>query len=87
MSEPYLTVAQITAKYPNAWVFLANPKLDRGNHVLGGHVVLHAPTRAEYYRLIDQWDDPDVKHTASLYTGPWNSASELAGEEYWSDVT
>jgi len=81
MSEPYLTVAEITAKYPNEWVFLANPKLGRGNRVLGGSVVVHAPTRAEYYRLIDQWDDPDVKHTASLYTGPLDIESEIPIEE------
>jgi hypothetical protein len=81
MTEPYLTVAEITAKYPNEWVFLANPKLDRGNHVLGGYVVLHAPTRAEYYRLIDQWDDPNVNHTASFYTGQWDVESELPIEE------
>lgn len=81
MSEPYLTVAEIEAKYPNEWVLLANPKKDRSNRVVGGFVILHAPTRAEYYRLIDQWDDPDVKHIASHFTGPLELESELPLEE------
>lgn len=68
MYGPYLTMAEIEAKYPNAWVYLANPTKNRQG-VTGGYVILHAADRAEYYRLIDGWDDPEVKHLASWYTG------------------
>jgi hypothetical protein len=81
MSEPYLTIAEIEAQYPNEWVLIANPKKDRSNRVVGGFVILHAPTRDEYYRLIEEWDDPDVKHTAALYTGPLESEYEFIREE------
>jgi hypothetical protein len=68
MYGPYMTIAEINAKYPNEWVFLANPTSSRQG-VTGGYVILHAPDRAEFYRLMSQWDDPEVKHLASWYTG------------------
>jgi hypothetical protein len=69
MAEPYMTMAEIEAKYPNEWVLIANPKLTRYQEVVGGVVVLHSPNRVEYLRLVGEWDDPAVKHTASWYTG------------------
>ena len=69
MAEPYLTMAEIEAKYPNEWVLIANPKLSKHHEIVGGVVVLHSPDKAEYYRLMGEWDDPAVKHTASWYTG------------------
>ena len=69
MYGPYLTMAEIEAKYPDEWVFVANPKYARGYKVLGGHVVFHAPNREDFYRLIRAWEDPAVKETASWYTG------------------
>jgi hypothetical protein len=81
MNAPYLTRAEIEVKYPSEWVLIANPNLDRSNRVLGGHVVIHAPERFEFYRLIRDWNDPLVKLTASLYTGPEVIESELAVKE------
>lgn len=69
MYGPYLTVAELKAKYPNSLLLLANPKSTRYHEPLGGHVVLHAPTREEFDRLCEAWDDPEVKHLANLWTG------------------
>jgi hypothetical protein len=69
MAEAYLTMAEIEAKYPNEWVLLANPKVTKYQEVLGGVVILHAPDREEFYRLMEAWDDPEVVHLASRYTG------------------
>ena len=70
MAEPYLTMAEIEARYPNEWVFLINPTHRRKWGALtGGCVVFHSPDRAEFLRMVGEWDDPSVKHTASWYTG------------------
>jgi hypothetical protein len=70
MSEPYMTMAEIEAKYPNEWVLIANPtKRRRSLEVSGGHVVLHCADRAEFLRQVAEWDDPEVKHLASQYIG------------------
>ncbi len=71
MYGPYLTIAEIKAKYPNEWVFLANPTATRHHEVTGGHVILHAADRAEFLNRIEaEWpDDTTVKHLASWYTG------------------
>lgn len=69
MAGPYLTMAEIEAKYPNEWVFLANPKVSKRREILGGVILLHSPDWAEYLRMVGEWDDPDVKHIASWYTG------------------
>jgi hypothetical protein len=66
---PYMTMAEIKAKYPDEWVFLANPTSTRYHEVTGGHVILHHANRAEYLQMVGEWDDPDVKHLASWYTG------------------
>ena len=69
MYGPYLTIAEITAQYPDRWILIGNPTLTRYQEVRGGHVILHAAGRDEYYRLMSEWDDPAVKHLASWYTG------------------
>jgi hypothetical protein len=69
-----MTIAEINAKYPNALVLLANPTTSRQG-VTGGHVIFHAADRAEFDRKLEQWDDPEVKHLASWYTG------EIKGSE------
>ncbi len=69
MAEPYMTMAEIEAKYPNEWVLIANPKMSKFQWVVGGYVVVHSSNRAEFYRMVGEWDDPEVKHTASWYTG------------------
>lgn len=68
MYGPYLTIAEVKAKYPNALVLLANPTTSRQG-VTGGHVIFHAADREEFNRLFDAWDDPKVKHLATWYTG------------------
>jgi phytoene dehydrogenase-like protein len=78
MYGPYLTMAEIKAKYPNALVLLANPTTTRGSLApTGGYVILHAPDREEFNRLFDAWDDPEVKHLASWYTGEIKGAEIL----------
>jgi hypothetical protein len=63
-------MAEIVAKYPNEWVLIANPTKRRGvTGPTGGVVVVHSPDRAEYFRLLGEWDDPEVKYVASWYTG------------------
>ena len=70
MAEPYMTMAELEARYPNAWVFIINPTHRRKWGALtGGCVVFHCPDRAEFLRMIGEWEDPTVKHTASWYTG------------------
>jgi hypothetical protein len=70
MAEPYMTVDQINAKFPNEWVFITNPTT-RGRSLAptGGIVVFHSPDRAEFLRPVGEWDDPSVRDTASWYTG------------------
>jgi hypothetical protein len=69
MYGPYMTMAEITAKYPDEWVFLANPTTNKQG-VTGGHVILHAADRAEYLRMVGECPVfPEVRHFASWYTG------------------
>jgi hypothetical protein len=37
--------------------------------VRGGYVILHATARGEFYRLMREWDDPEVTRLASWYAG------------------
>lgn len=70
MSEGYLTMAEIEATYPNEWVLIANPtKKRKTQQVTGGHVVIHCADRVEYWRLLGEWDDPQVKELATQYVG------------------
>jgi hypothetical protein len=69
MNEPYLTMAEIEAKYPNEWVLISNPKLTRYQEVLGGQVVLHCADRAEFLRRVGEWDGGGTKLAAVRYAG------------------
>jgi hypothetical protein len=73
MAEPYMTMAEIEAKYPNEWVFIANTTTGRGSLApTGGIVVFHSPDRVEFVRMRGEWNgwgDPAYRHTASWYTG------------------
>jgi hypothetical protein len=79
MAEPYMTMAEIEAKYPNEWVLIANPtKRGRSLEVTGGQVVLHCVDRAEFLRRVAEWNDPEVRHLASQYIGKFpEEADEL----------
>jgi hypothetical protein len=68
MYGPYLTIAEMEAKYPNEWILIGNPTSTRQG-VTGGYVILHAADRAEFYRLMSRWDDPEVTRLAEWYTG------------------
>jgi hypothetical protein len=71
MAEPYLTIAEINAKYPNSWVLIGNPTTrGRSLAATGGQVIFHCATRDEFYQRFEAWPgDPAIKHTASWYTG------------------
>ncbi len=70
MYGPYMTVAEIEAKYPNQFILIGNPTLSRYHEVRGGYVVLRAADRDEFYRRFEEWSgDPTIKHLASWYTG------------------
>ena len=70
MSEPYLTMAEIEVRYPNQWVLIANPtRRGRSLAPTGGHVVVHAADRAEFYRLCREWDDGKTRSFAVEYAG------------------
>ncbi|MDY3562379.1 hypothetical protein R5W23_003845 [Gemmata sp. JC673] len=62
-------MTEIKANYPDEWVFLANPTSTRYHEVTEGQVIIHSPDRAEYMRLVGEWDDPAVRHLASWWTG------------------
>ncbi|MBA4063221.1 MAG: hypothetical protein C0501_05815 [Isosphaera sp.] len=71
MAEPYRTMAEIEATYPNEWVLIDEPTVDRRtDRVSGGRVVMHTPDRAEFdHRLVDRDEFPHVVRCAILYTG------------------
>jgi hypothetical protein len=75
----YMTMAEIEAKFPNEWVFLANPTTTRYHEVTGGQVILHAADRAEYLRMVGEWEgDANVRRFASWYMGEsGNGVGEL----------
>jgi len=68
MAPPYLTMAEIEAKFPNEWVLLDRPKVNEQTlEVYGGYVVLHCPTRAEFDARLDHVTT--VKTGSIQYTG------------------
>jgi hypothetical protein len=68
MAEPYLTMAEIEAAYPNQWVILDRPRSDRYGNLLGGHVIASTPDREERDRQLEQLP-PHLTHVATLHTG------------------
>ena len=50
MNEPYQTMAEIEAKYPNEWVLVDKPTVDRLDDVIGGNVIWHHADRDEFDR-------------------------------------
>jgi hypothetical protein len=68
MAEPYLTMAEIEARYPNEWVLIDKPTSVPGSlAVTGGVVVFHCPDRAEFIRRV--FDFPEVRDGAIQYVG------------------
>ncbi len=67
MTEPYLSMPEIEARYPNEWVLIDRPKTDRHQQVLGGHVLAHSGDKTAVYERAKQLPAPvDI---ALLYTG------------------
>lgn len=65
MNEPYLTMAEIEARYANQWVLIASPTRRRRSLApTGGHVVVHAADRTEFYRLWREWKDETTRSSA-----------------------
>jgi hypothetical protein len=71
MAEPYMTMAEIEAKYPNEWVLLDRITSRGLSHPpTGGYVVLHCADRAEFLRRFAEWNyDSLGKEVATWYTG------------------
>lgn len=68
MSEPYMTMAEIEAKYANEWVLIDKPTSEPGSlAVTGGAVVFHCRDRAEFIRRV--FDFPEVRDGAIQYAG------------------
>jgi hypothetical protein len=66
MAEPYRTMAEIEARYPNEWVLVADPKVDRLDDVVGGRVVWHHPDRDEFDRRLP---DHPLDESAIFFAG------------------
>jgi hypothetical protein len=67
MYEPYMTLAEIEAKYPNQWVLIDRPQSDRYGNLLGGYVAASAADRDELFRLTEEL--PLSNHIATIHTG------------------
>jgi hypothetical protein len=68
MSGEYLTMAEIETKYPNEWVLIDKPKVDRERKLLGGYVLAHSSDRNDVERRVETLPRPF--HIATHYTGP-----------------
>lgn len=58
MSDEYLTMAEIEAKYPGQWVLLDRPKTDRFENVLGGRVLFGSEDKAAVYDRMKELPQP-----------------------------
>ena len=77
MAEPYMTMAEIEAQYPNEWVLIDNPIMNRDHEIIGGHIVLHCADRAEFLRRVgDGEGDLSGKHAAVRYIGRFPEEDE-----------
>jgi hypothetical protein len=74
MNDPYLTMAEIEAKYPNQWVLINKPKATKSQEVLGGYVIYHGSDKLALYDVVGKLPTPfDI---AVRYTGPLCDESE-----------
>ncbi len=77
MAEPYLTMAEIEAKYPNEWVLIDKLKKDRNGYAVGGVVLMHTADRTEFdRRLVEANEFPHVVEGAILYMG-WEAGAAI----------
>jgi len=75
MNEPYLTMAEIEAKYPNEWVLIDRPTTTKFQEVLGGYVIFHGHDRSAIHAKVDELPTPF--NVAVRHTGPFNTDEEL----------
>ena len=69
MSEPYMTMAEIEAKYPNEWVLVDHFRADRkSGRLQGGCVLVHATTRDQFDLAFDSALE-GLGDIAVFYTG------------------
>ena len=68
MSEQYLTMTEIEAKYPNEWVLINNPKTTKYQQVLGGYVIYNGPDKLALYDVVGTLPTPF--NIAVWYNGP-----------------
>lgn len=68
MAEPYMTIAEIEAKYPHEWVLADRLKKGRDGTAVGGTVVAHSPEREVVYRAASALPVP--RDVAIFHTGP-----------------
>jgi hypothetical protein len=66
MAEPYRTMAEIEATYPNEWVLIDEPGTDANGDVAGGRVVWHHPDLTAFNDRLMDYRRP---RTAILYVG------------------
>lgn len=69
-----LSKAGIRRRYPDEWVLLTDPELDRHKSVIGGTLVCHSKDRDEVY---DKAMELGLRRAATFYTG----VSPAEGEE------
>lgn len=74
----YMKLAEIEKKYDKLWVLIADTRHGRGHNLLGGHVVLFHPDKAEFTRLWTEWDDATgrTRNIATLYMGAFPEDEE-----------
>ncbi|VTS02205.1 unnamed protein product [Gemmata massiliana] len=68
MVEPYLTMAEIEAKYPNEWVLVDKLKKGRDGFAVGGIVAAHGADKEAVLRQAESIPKP--VDLAFYYTGP-----------------
>ena len=77
MAEPYMTMAQIEAKYPNQWVLIDRPQSDRYGNLLGGYVVASSSDRDELYRLSEELPLSNLVATIHTATRPFTVVADV----------
>lgn len=67
MGEPYLTMAEIKAKYPNEWVFVDQMSAPKRSEPFAGRVVWHHSNRDDFDGGLEK--TRHVERGAIWYTG------------------
>lgn len=68
MAEPYLTMAEIEARYPSEWVLVDKLRKGRNGFAVGGVVVAHGADRDAVCRACAALPIP--RDVAMFHTGP-----------------